>query len=335
MNTRIRGLLTNQPFDLSTTLLVVFVAIFTHHRVMTLHRPNISALTTFALDVANGQAHWRAFQNRLLGPYILKYLTEVGLSQTSAWELLAFVSLFTYLFLATYLLSPSGSWSERLLVLFVSSFSYIVLQHFYLYPWDNIELVVFTLFSFGLATRRSDWFFVLLFAFALLNRESALVIAVYLCISACEFSLSPFRTYIAERSRWFKGFALFIFGVFYTKTVRDMMFKGRVDGTMDTQHQLIGNHIYLIENVKEFVFLNDNETRWFVPLIVAIVLAVSILNLKSKNYESKMTTVVVLIVLANITIFGIATETRMYLPLIPLLISSSFLHIKHAQPALQ
>lgn len=133
--------------------------------------------------VVDGLPHWRIYQSRVLGPYLvhgIEYL--LGLPAPLAY--LAFIAsclLVTKLIVINFGLRQTTGLTTTLLMLVAGSLLFAMLvDKSWLYPWDLIGLVLFTLFVvMVLMGIRWPWF-VPLAAVAFLNRESGIFICVWL-----------------------------------------------------------------------------------------------------------------------------------------------------------
>jgi hypothetical protein len=109
----------------------------------------------------------------------------------------------------------------------------------YLYAWD--------LFGIGIVQQRGGMYFTALFAVAILNRESALFIPVWMGIDAL------FRTTNAKRSigKALYAFGLLAAGIVLVTYLREALFLGSHMSQigMDESHRIVGNHLYLRDNI--------------------------------------------------------------------------------------
>ncbi|MBF0186951.1 MAG: hypothetical protein HQL50_03395 [Magnetococcales bacterium] len=193
-----------------------------------------------AYHVTNGMGEWKTFQNRLLGPYTVLLLTELDITYATASRIFyLFFTIVTnisfFLIYYTYL----GSVSRALyLTSFFILVSILLPHHFHFYVWDQYDLLFFTIFSGLVLFRKSDIHYVVLFFIALLNRESALFIGVWLCIDS--FMLSPAasgglpKVSLVNRNRLAMGMALIVIGIILTITVRELLFHNSSSQTISS-----------------------------------------------------------------------------------------------------
>ena len=148
---------------------------------------------------------------------------------------------------------------ESLVWIMLYSFAFILVQHYWFYTWDSIDAIIFTLFAWGIFKTKSVYYFIALFFVALLNRESALFIALYIAIDAFNFK-SAKNFYFVSLKKLLVGTFLILLGLVYTKAIRHYLFVSKPDGQPDTSHELIGNHIYLSQNLYNLFFYNAYST---------------------------------------------------------------------------
>ena len=120
----------------------------------------------------------------MLGPYIIKALTFGSLDYVQAHILFQIVTVAIAAFLCWRLGRKYGGGDQSALLaltLFVMCFA-LLLSPPCLYSWDFIDIIVFILFiDFVLSGKSLRWF-IGLFAIAILNRDSAVFIALWLIL---------------------------------------------------------------------------------------------------------------------------------------------------------
>lgn len=133
---------------------------------------------------------------------------------------------------------------------YVLFFALLVLlfQHSgYLYAWDLFDLLFFVLFGIGIVQKRGMIYFSTLFAVAILNRESALIIPVWMGIDAL------IRAEDGKRSvgKGLYAAGLLAAGIVLVTYLRETLFLGSHMSQigMDESHRIVGNHLYLRDNI--------------------------------------------------------------------------------------
>lgn len=135
--------------------------------------------------VVEGLPHWRIYQSRILGPYLVHgigYLFD--LSALKAFLVFAALSQFAIKLAVIWLgLGYARNMNLTLLMLVTGSLLFaMLLSDPWLYPWDVTGLLLSTLFVV-MVLRNTPWpWFILLAAVAFLNRESGFFICVWLFV---------------------------------------------------------------------------------------------------------------------------------------------------------
>lgn len=301
-------------------LLVSLLAVFAFKVFINLHAHNLQDLSSAAYGVIIGKPHWLAYQNRLLGPYLVLLISEMGIGYGYALVAFDFIFLQILCFLVYMLLINEGmSIRKSFAYLIVFLFAFLSFQHDWYYTWDSIDLIVFALFGYGIVKNKALLYFVVLYFVELLNRESALFLAVYISMSSFEF-VEGNKIKLRNKAGLVVGGLLFLFGAAYTKIVRDYLFVSKPNGRLDIEHEAIGSHVYLLNNIKNFFFGNFTNENIVVSLSVMSVVFVVLYKFKAMNDAEKKLSLMILFIFANIFIFGSVDETRMYFALMPMLL---------------
>lgn len=297
----------------------IFLGICTYRVFYIMHQGlNFSAMTDAAYGVIEGKPHWLAYQNRLLGPYLVLGISIMGCSYASALELFSCLFIILECLVLLRLMRIIHiSKKQSILYLVVFLFSFLTLQDYWFYSWDSIDLLIFTFFSFGIIERKKIHYFLFLFIIALLNRESALFIAVYLMLDAYIIDINKSIFKFSKPKQFAFGLFLLFIDLAYIKTSRYLLFVSKPNGLPDTEHELIGNHINLLNNIKDLFFNNLFNSK--IIFSIAIIFCATYFTYKIKNYsETGLKCFIMLIILIlNILIFGIFNETRMHFILLP------------------
>lgn len=277
--------------------------------------------------IITGRPHWRAYSNRLLGPYAVYLISLFGLDFDKALELFYFLLLSAQNVLLFILLARhwKTAYGEAFKYVVYFSFLFLLIQDSYTYPWDYIDALIFTGFAWGIFRQKSSGYFVLLFLVELLNRETALFVALYLILDSFQFERRPsgWLPHISRRTgstgKLVLGGSLLLSGALYIKWVRDWLF---IESSLarvgdDLGNQLFGNHNHLIDNIrdlfsKNFTSLDSVNSLFFFGLILYLLF----LFPRFLDYHYKAFLTVGLLSVA-ILISGRVNETRMLTVLIP------------------
>ena len=292
-------------------------------------------LTNAAYGIIDGTPHWRAFSNRLLGPYTVFSISHLGFSFETSLQIFNFLLICIQNFVLFYLVLryTENSYSKSIRYLIVFSFMLISVEDFISYTWDYIDTIIFTFFAFGIFQSKPTRYFVVLFLVELLNREIALFIAFFIIIDAVILDRSKNKLYplisfsSIKTKQLFTGLAIGLFGIIYTKIIRDWLFiESTVPGVgKDLSNKLIGNHIQIMENIN-LLFVENFSSLEIVNsiIIVGIILYLALLypHFTMSHFKAFIITAIMLL---SILIFGLINETRLYRILIPFLL---FFHLE-------
>ena len=152
------------------TLAAVFIGSCTFKAIVFLHDSRIESFASDAYNLVLGKPHWIAYQNRLAGPTTVYLLNSLGISlRDSLLTVIFFSTIALALLLDRYLKAFAADLERRILLISTFMFLYIVLQHNWYYVWDNYDLILFTMFAFGILKNKSERFFLILFFVAYLK----------------------------------------------------------------------------------------------------------------------------------------------------------------------
>tara|TARA_B100000886_G_C20395922_1_gene480375 strand:- start:159 stop:1214 length:1056 start_codon:yes stop_codon:yes gene_type:complete len=300
-------------------LIVTFISICTFKMLMIRHWPYIDNHTIAALYVIKGTPNWLAYQNRLLGPYSILGLSNlIGVSFKAAWTIFHAINIQVFCILCFWIFKREGlriSYAINYLIVFI--FAFLSLQHNYFYPWDTIDLILFTCFAYGIAKSFPIPYFLTIFVIGIFNRESALFIAIYLMLDAFSFVKGIFPIKLTKPKSLLTGIIILPIGIIFTKFVRELLFISKPNGLPDIEHELIGNHIYLLRNLNELFFSNFTNMNFYISIFILVSFGYFLGNFLRMNDCQLKLLIMSLIIFTNIIIFGIINESRMYFIILP------------------
>ena len=304
--------------------ILLFISLCVYKVIAQIYSPYWLELSDTANGVVTGKPQWIAYQNRLLGPYLVQFISGIGISNVSAVKVFSLLTITIQNLVLFGLLSKTGIPNHRSLMYIVFySFVFIGIQNYGFYTWDSIDAILFTLFAWGIFQGRSTTYFVYLFLAAIINRESALFISLYLVIDSFQFSLddlSKMKIYLVSKTKLAIGSFLTIGGILYTKLIRDYLFISQSNGFSDSAHRQIGNQIHFYKNILDLFFNNLTSLNILNSIFIlgsVIYLAYFIKYFTDRQLKAF---VVFIILVVNILIFGLINEIRMYIILVPFLI---------------
>jgi hypothetical protein len=301
--------------NLQTYFIATFLALCTLKLFFALHKPGFDDLIAATKGVVSGRPHWIAYQNRILGPYLVLAITKLGLSFRYALILFDSVLLIAQSWLLVYLFGQFKLQnSTRLLFLVIFLFSFLALHNYWFYPWDSIDLIVFTFFSYGVAKEFPVKYFVGLFIVAIFNRESALFIALYILLEGINVNTTAMKVNIIPK-KLIVGITLLICGVLITHFLRISLFISQAEGMPPDNPA--ENQLNFSQNIYDLLIGNFTNSNFIVSVGIFSLLCILVSNMKSYNTAQMKSAVMVLILTVNIFIFGLINETRMFLILLP------------------
>lgn len=295
-------------------LIVSAISLMVYQIIRQLYDPYWQELADSTFRVLAGKPDWLAYQNRLLAPFLVSIIASFGISQVSALKIFVLFMVVGQNVLLFLLFSTSKEASRNaIFAVLAYTILFLFVQEYRLYPWDYADIFLFTFFVWGVFERKSLLFFVLLFFVAILNRESALFISLYMALDAFEIDG---KLILKSKTKLITGIALTIAGILFVIAIREFLFISQPGGFNDSKHELIGNHFNLLKNLNAL----------FVGNIASFQILNSLFLLGSMGYvltflKHKWKAVFIyLVLLLNILIFGVVNESRLYGILLPFLI---------------
>lgn len=301
---------------------------------LAVHAPHIKNLIGTTARIIQGKPDWLAHQNRVLGPYLVLLISKPNVSFATAWMIFTGLWLAMESVLLFHLLRKQDQTPlESIKFVMIFWFFFLMLQDFWLYTWDGIDLILFTLFAYGIIKEKSTGFHLALFSVAIFNRESALFIAAYILASAFKFTVRPPSLKLVDRSKLLLGGLLLVGGVAYTEYVRHVLFVSTWDGRPDVEHQLVGNHFLLLENLRS-IFV-DYFSSGALPIFIIVVLAIAFFLSRMRSFQDGEIKCLLMMffMLLNTMVFGLFKETRLFFILLPFALFLSIAAMRHDLPA--
>ena len=275
-----------------------------------------------SLGVTTGHPNWKMWQSRVLGPYFIKALTFGSLDYVKAHILFQIITVAIAAFLCWRLGKKHGGSDQSALLaltIFVMCFA-LVLRPPWLYSWDFIDIIVFILFiDFVMSGKSLPWF-IGLFAIAIWNRESALLIALWLI-------LDPLVRFFYQRryklhsnpldwQRMLAGAICIATGLVTVELLnRNLLVEAYVSED--------SYRILLPQNIDDLKSSLTHFNRYFdivVPAFLATVIALGACAVRRDPQRYLALYLVMLSYMALLFVLGVLMETRVYLALIPFVV---------------
>jgi len=287
--------------------------------------------------VLEGRPHWRAFQNRLMGPALFAALEPVISDPLLRYQAMTLGLLFLHaLIFFGMTIAETGETKLALVLLAVWSLLFLGLQDYWLYSWDLVGISFFTAAAGVIVFARDPRLLLLIYPLALLNRETALFIALGYGLARGLPLLAGLREgqRAAQKAMArvaLATVALIAAGAAYTKLIRDALFVEKAWDGLDLEHALIGNHFVLPNNLAALLYRNFIEPAHIFPTIAIWAASLYMLRVLLIRAEPNLRAACLLYFayLGGIVTFGIVNETRLLLPLISLVL---FVHVAERLP---
>jgi hypothetical protein len=310
-------------------LLAAFgAALIQWHLIVVVMGGNYGRSVEAAQGVLQGGPHWRVYQNRLLGPQLVEWISGVTGSFLTA-HILFTVSMLTlagFLVLA-FTRRNTGNMAHALAGFGIFHLLIAVLLYEpWLYAWDHLGLVLFVIFNQLVIGRAATRWFVLLWMFAILNRESAHFIALWLILEpALPFAWARLHGGAPrlDRTRVALGAGLLGGGVLLVEQLREHLLVREIAPELwglSTEGGAV--HFRLLENLEtmgRIVTSPDIQMLHVVPALMAGTLLLSLLLVRRDPPLYLGLAAVHVAMLAAIILFGLVAETRIFLEVVPFL----------------
>ena len=286
------------------------------------------AMVDAAWGVCSGEPHWAEYQSRLLGPWLVRGLSATGVFGGG-------MNGFGRAFLALLLvLAAVKNWvvyraARRLgddvslaigrtvgaMLLFV-----LLQDPKWIFLWDYLDVIVFTLFLLGARTRRGIAYFIGLGLIAILNRQSGLFVALWLLIDGLVVWKSDGRPqWLHAPRRLIVGAGLLALGglaIHFEQKwllVRELACSSNPEFCSERPFHLVHNLKTIYQNL-----VQPGWTLGFLPgaAVLGSLLGLLVAARKGADFARKQSILLVGMI-ASVLLFGLVNETRVYSMLIP------------------
>ena len=311
-------------------LLALFFAFF-QLRIIIILLPKVFLRSAqVAEGVVLGEPHWRVYQGRVLGPYLVDALRGFADSLVGAYTAFSVLTLFAAgfgLLVLTHRLGDRHRPPVPAFLLFHVSFLFL-LPCLWLYAWDLLSLLLFTVFNY-LVLRRADriWLAVL-FAVAVLNHEIAYFMAGWLVLDPIVRYVASRRAGVAgARFDWVTasmGLVLLVAGIAAVEGLREKLLVREVMRPEELPpHSIYGRsfHFSLAQNLsalaESFTLSFPLAFPFVVTLLLLGIVALAVRLAWSDWARYAALSAVTIGMVAAFLCFGLVFETRVLMPLVP------------------
>lgn len=278
-----------------------------------------------AASVISGTPAWAINQSRVLAPYSVAYLSVLmggnfGLAHVIFMCVMTFISGLLFLVLTSRLFGRQAGWFA--FVAFHMLFS-TLLNEQWLLAWDHYSIIAFTLFVYFVMADKSWRWFTALFAVAIFNRESALFIALWMVLHAiCTgWSRRPSKDWW-RHINWPQGAAGLLCGMSalaILRILRTTLLVHEQNATPGAVHNLLFMWPQNVETTLD-AFTSNFGMRLICPGFLAVTAAIAIVLARRNPPRFLALSLTHLALVVSIFLFGVITETRVMLELVPFVI---------------
>lgn len=284
-------------------LLLSLTEIVTVNTINSLHK---GEGTLQSLMIAHGYADLSIFQSRILMPFTVLALSNLAHISFALAHLIVTDIFVALSVVVIYCCVRKNPW-PYLIGNFVMFLAFQ--DQFHLCDWDIVDLTTMFLFAYGVFTNASTRFLFIVFLIELFNRESALYISVWICVSA----------FIGKRDvRQFSIGALMSVGGFLCiHWLRSTLLRYDAPSGAPGIHTVAGQSIQLATNLH--VLLTPMTANHIVPVIAicGILYCCVKFYLSVPSVRSAAIIGLVLVMLGSIIAIGLVAETRVWFQFIP------------------
>ena len=320
----------------SWLFLAIIFSLAQFQLVLVLYQAGVGASIQAAKGVVDGTPHWMVFQSRILGPYLLHFISMIsgGLGKAYFIFFLMTHAVSGYLALSfSMALFRSRFAAIGAFFAFQALFALVIAPHrsdvLAIYAWDHIGIIIFFVFSY-LALSEMGWkSFLVLFVFALLNRESAFFISLWM-VSKPIFDHASKRVSRFDFPMFWGGLASFAIGSLVIRFLREKLL------IKETMPDLFGKpeiarqsfHFTLdsnLEYLRSTVLSAGATVDFLIPVYILTVFYFSfrLARISAGRYLSLA--IVMAAFMASTIAFGVVYEVRVYLEFIPFIVMTTFL----------
>ena len=272
-----------------------------------------------SLGVTKGHPVWKMWQSRVLGPYFIEALTFGSLDYVKAHILFQIITVCIASFLCWRLGKKYGGSDQSALLaltIFVMCFA-LLLQPPYLYSWDFIDIIVFVLFiDFILSGKSLPWF-IGLFAIAILNRESAVFIALWLILDPLVrcFYQRQYNNPLDWRGMLAGAICIATGFVIVELLNRKLLVEAKMSA--DSYPVVLSQNV---DRLKQSLTHFDRYFPITVPVFLATVIVLGACAVRRDPQRYLALYLVQVSYMASLFVLGQLMETRVYLALIPFVV---------------
>lgn len=259
--------------------------------------------------VLDGTPHWRAYQNRLMGPWLVQGLSVSGLGGLPTFVALSLLLGFGALCLSL-LQRHTEAWSAFGMGL--ALMLWWLPMHHWSAPWDLLDMLFLLALCLLVARGAPPWQLLVLYGVALWSRESALIVCLYLALCAL------------HGRRWrllAVAVVAGIAGLLVVHGLREALFReSPLPGVgWDEAHRALGNHNNIAKNLNVLLHAQLTPMGQHALIAYAALLLLHgtamVVFWRRGHTALALLCLTLLAYLGSMLVFGYVVEGRLYQPL--------------------
>jgi len=309
----------------------VFLAAAQLHNIELIFGERINEQIAAAEGIVKGLPHWRVYQNRILGPFLVQLTGNItGLTFGEAYLLTTFVLLCAFFLVLSFL--SRKIWKSDVAALATVAaawtFNSIFMNGPWLYPWDYIDLTVFTLLTWAILTSQSLWLIGAVLFLEIFNREIVIILSLWLFIDAV-FRFLPSGTRLPKIKieihyrQIFLALGLLIIGFIIIETLRRCLLIREIGPEFFPNVKKCGYlfNVQLLTNLQLIFFSFKYPLSSFVFNILILWIPVfALVAIFNTNEKVVRVSFLYLIMWIFTVVFGIIYEPRVWISFVPFLV---------------
>jgi hypothetical protein len=282
-----------------------------------------------AEGVVNGLPHWRVFQSRVLGPYLVQAATWTGLSPEAAYD--ALMVIWLAVFFAVMIAAATRLWNSTLAGYAAAGaaafLNATLMQGEWLYAWDFIDLIVFAALTWAVLCEKPLGVIAGIIVLEVFNREAAIIVCGWLALDAM-LTLVRRRgegTRVrAARRQLIVAVVLAVAGQATIETLRSVLLVREVGQEIFTEvagpGALLGFKLgFNGYELKRWLLTQPNLMLPYGILVGAIPVA-AVWGLMSRDEAFARVSLLFLVLWIFTLLFAVVYETRVWLAFVPFLV---------------
>lgn len=313
-------------------LFVAFLSLAQFRIFLLVFDSRLEAIIRAGYGVVEGTPHWRIFQSRVLGPYTAELISSVFNIGYQFGFLIA-VFLFILVFYITFVVLCKQLFvtNHKIIVACLIAFvlNTILMQGYWVYLWDFIDLVVFSFIVWAILKDRSVWVFALIILLELFNREVALFFAGWMLLDALvriqnRAEKSPTLEFLLDRKRAVVALILLVAGYVVIELLRSKLLVRELGPEIftDVKESARFVNFQLVKNMESIARSISNPLHNYnivFNFIIIFIPIVTMFLIRWGDDQEKRLSILFLILWVLTICFGLVYETRVWLSFVPYL----------------